>query len=336
MIEVKQFLKTLTGDGFLTFLTFPDKENKQMRVYELHGTLEEHNKKLRELNKAGAGIFLMINQGDGKGRKANNVIRVRALFADFDGIPLPNKWSLEPSIIVESSLSKYHAYWLLADNLPLDEFKPLQKSIAEIFGSDSKVCDLPRVMRLPSFYHQKGKPFLTRLVKCDSSIRYTANQLQEIFPTKETKIHKPTFTASNSDLTSDNAKKYAQTALQNEYDLVVGATKGNRNHALNKAAYSLGQLVGGGLLDRSEVEDALTSAGLSCGLFEVEIRITISSGLRAGVKEPRYPDLSDYDEGARGVLGSNGKQQTTKKLKIGDKGYKSHSKRRYAQLRGWT
>ena len=48
---------------------------------------------------------------------------------------------------------------------PLDEFKERQVLLAEMFDGDPKVCDLPRVMRLPGFLHQKGEPFLSVLMK---------------------------------------------------------------------------------------------------------------------------------------------------------------------------
>jgi Virulence-associated protein E/Primase C terminal 2 (PriCT-2)/RepB DNA-primase from phage plasmid len=64
-----------------------------------------------------------------------------------------------------------HAYWL-ADDLPLDEFKPLQKALAERFGSDPMVVDLPRVMRLPGTLHLKGAPQLVRLLAGERCRRY--------------------------------------------------------------------------------------------------------------------------------------------------------------------
>ncbi len=312
---IKESYETLTKDGKATFQTFPDQKGQGRQLYPhvLHGTLEEHIETLTTLNKATAGIYIMVNEGNLKGRSAKNVVRVRALFADFDGVPLPEMWVLEPSIIVESSQGKYHTYWLLADTLPFDDFKPLQKAIAEIFGSDNKVCDLPRVMRLPAFYHQKSEPFLTRLIKCDGELRYKASQLKETFPVRKVNLKPNPVHPVTFESTSDNARKYAQKALANEYDLVASAPKGNRNHTLNKAAFSLGQLVAGGLLHSQEVENVLLKAGLICGLSQGETKTTLNSGLKAGVLNPRYPKplekrdltsarLGDIGEGSRRFL----------------------------------
>jgi hypothetical protein len=70
---------------------------------------------------------------------------------------------LPPSIVVESSPGKRHFYWRI-DNCPLEAFAGAQKALAAALGTDPAVCDLPRVMRLPGFWHRKGKPFMTRLV----------------------------------------------------------------------------------------------------------------------------------------------------------------------------
>jgi hypothetical protein len=66
-----------------------------------------------------------------------------------------------------------------------------------------------------------------------------------------------------------------------------------RNNALNRAAFSLGQLVAGGVLVRGEVEQRLYDAAVMSGLDrdpncgESGIAKTIQSGLTAGMAEPR-------------------------------------------------
>ena len=56
-------------------------------------------------NGNGAAVWVMVNAGDGKGRRAENVTRVRAVFADLDGAPLQPVMAceLEPHCVVESS-----------------------------------------------------------------------------------------------------------------------------------------------------------------------------------------------------------------------------------------
>lgn len=122
----------------------------------ISGSLKEAFSKLAQLNASGAGVFVTINKTDGKGRKTANVIGVQALFADTDGADIEPLVVLKPHIAVESSPGKFHLYWRVGD-CDTSQFKAMQKAIAEKYGTDPAVCDLPRVMRLPGFLHNKSK-----------------------------------------------------------------------------------------------------------------------------------------------------------------------------------
>lgn len=87
--------------------------------------------------------------------------------------------------------------------------------------------------------------------------------------------------------TFHESNHYAQAALNSEIAAVLAAQTGARNNTLNTAAYSLGQLVGGWLLETTQVEAALLSAAMQIGLGENEARTTIHSGLDAGRLQPR-------------------------------------------------
>jgi hypothetical protein len=83
------------------------------------------------------------------------------------------------------------------------------------------------------------------------------------------------------------AARYAQRALRLELHALTSAANGTRNDTLNRAAFSMGRLIGGGYLARAEVEAALRSAAESVGLEPREIDATLRSGLDAGMREPR-------------------------------------------------
>ncbi|HRN64080.1 MAG TPA: DNA-primase RepB domain-containing protein [Alicycliphilus sp.] len=163
----QSYLQTLSADTHFTFQAIaerPDvKPSKSSKV--THGTWDDCRQELAQKNAQGFGIFVTVNETDGKGRKASNIVRVRSHFIDLDGAPVqPVLQAAHPHMVVESSPGKWHVYWLTED-CPLDQFKPRQQLIAQQFGGDTSVCDLPRVMRLPGFWHQKHeRPFLTRLV----------------------------------------------------------------------------------------------------------------------------------------------------------------------------
>jgi hypothetical protein len=179
-VMAKRFLDVLAPDGKITFQTFDDcKETKRGELARIfHGTLDQQAADLATLNARGAGVFVMINQGDSRGRAAVNVQRVRAVFVDLDGAPLDPvlAFRLPPHIVCNSSTGKYHAYWLVSDS-ELQGFKPLQQQLAAKFGGDPSVNDLPRVMRLPGFYHCKGVPTLTTVRSIGTHAPYTVAQL---------------------------------------------------------------------------------------------------------------------------------------------------------------
>lgn len=80
---------------------------------------------------------------------------------------------------------------------------------------------------------------------------------------------------------------YGREALRREAATVAHAPEGGRNDTLNRAAFSIGTLIGGGEVERSEAESELLAAARSCGLPEDEARRTIASGIASGAMHPR-------------------------------------------------
>lgn len=138
----------------VTWQTFDDKGKDPSLARHFTGTVGNCWPQLRELNRQGAGVFAMINEGDGKGRATRNVRKVRALFIDVDSAIRPPSAHLQPSMVVASGRG-WHLYWAVPD-CPLDRFKDLQKRLALRYGSDGAVNDLPRVMRVAGFDHCKA------------------------------------------------------------------------------------------------------------------------------------------------------------------------------------
>jgi hypothetical protein len=80
---------------------------------------------------------------------------------------------------------------------------------------------------------------------------------------------------------------YGLAALKRELTQLLGAEGGDRNHRLNRAAFSLGMLVAGGELSEARVQAELAAAGEAIELDAHEIERTIASGLREGLRRPR-------------------------------------------------
>lgn len=207
--QAAQFIELLTGesDPVCTFQTFDDNKTRleanqklfseHMKIWKaeghqeidwpewksrgwgkadpyariFHDPLSKIGPRLKALNQDGAGVFMMINAGDLKGRKEGNVIGIRANFVDCDKpetlpLTLLAASGLDPDFIVESSQGKYHMYFRVA-GCPCDKvlFAGTQVTLAKRLQGDEKVKDMPRVMRLPGFYHAKNPAsrFLTRI-----------------------------------------------------------------------------------------------------------------------------------------------------------------------------
>lgn len=166
LAESIRFFSLLAEDETVTFQTFDDSKRKNVALTRVfHGDLDSCAQELIDLNNQGAGIFVTINATDGQGRTAANITKVRAVFVDLDGSPLEPVMAapITPHIVIKTSPGKFHAYWLV-EGCPKESFMTIQKQLANRFNGDSQVCDLPRVMRLPGFLHQKQAPFLTHIL----------------------------------------------------------------------------------------------------------------------------------------------------------------------------
>jgi hypothetical protein len=99
---------------------------------------------------------------------------------------------------------------------------------------------------------------------------------------------------------------YAKAALERECKAVAAALPGKRNSTLNKAAFNLGQLIGGGALDEQDVRDRLFEAAETCQLVAddgaTSVEATIESGITAGKKQPRSRPQSPSQSGAQPII----------------------------------
>ena len=90
---------------------------------------------------------------------------------------------------------------------------------------------------------------------------------------------------------------------------VAKEVEGARNDTLNREAFKLGQLIGGGTLYEGTVRQRLTEAAQTAGLGDEEIKRTLDGGLAAGIKEPRQPgtilDPANPMRSARELVAAN-------------------------------
>lgn len=171
LAEARRFLDVLARGEPVTFQTFDDGPAKRKRLAKvLHGSFDQHRSELEQLNQQGAGVFVTVNATNGR-RTAADVLGVRALFVDIDK-PAPGTLErlraakLPPSMIVESSPGKLHAYWL-TNAMELSEFSALQARLIAAWGGDAACKDASRVLRIPGFLHLKNPsaPQLPRILE---------------------------------------------------------------------------------------------------------------------------------------------------------------------------
>ena len=256
--------------GLKTFQTFDDNpDRKSKKLIKLLHVKEfmpvDVTMELEKRNYYGAGVYMAINETNGKGRKSDDVVRVRAVFADFDGTPIEPVWEYEPSMVIESSPGKYHAYWL-SDDIPLEGFRQLQESIAEKFKSDPKVKDLPRVMRVPGFEHRKGEPFMTKIIHFSGN-KFSFDLLTEMFPPSQ----RPKWSGEKY---TSQVNYPASEKFKGHYGVPQG---GRNNHIVSRI---------GGMLKRDlpwgEIESEAFKEAAACSppLSESEVRALLRSSRR--------------------------------------------------------
>jgi hypothetical protein len=256
-------------DGIKTIQTFSDSKTNNSLAQIFHFDIFDYEvaEVLVKMNIKGAGIYMTINETDGKGRRKHNVTRIRAVFADLDTVPLSVVNGYAPSIIVETSPNRFHCYWLAKD-VPLEAFTPMQKNLIRIFGSDPIVHDLPRVLRVPGYYHQKRDPFLSNICGGSEEI-YSYKRLVQMFPPQQVKQW--------------SAKKYHldtshKGIVAGGFKGVYGASNGLRNsHVLSRIG---GMLKRGCAWDYIEAEALKEGHACSPPLEDLEIRAILKSARR--------------------------------------------------------
>jgi hypothetical protein len=80
---------------------------------------------------------------------------------------------------------------------------------------------------------------------------------------------------------------YGLAALEREMGRLATSAEGDRNNALNKAAFAMAQLAAGGEISRKRVFNDLANVAPRLGLDVPEAKATIESGWKAGMAVPR-------------------------------------------------
>lgn len=185
--QVEKFLTLLTGsaDSLNTWQLFYDPKDGTKRS-DLASTytamLKQATPSIKRAENNLQGVYMCINETDGKGRHVENITRIRTLFADFDGQAEP-AWPIPPHFVTKRDDTHGHAYWLVSD-VDVDEFMYFQRRIAMACDTDLQVIDPARVARVPGTVHLKdpNSPQMYT-VTTDNQLqgRYTKQQILDTF-----------------------------------------------------------------------------------------------------------------------------------------------------------
>lgn len=221
--------------------------------------------------------------------KAIDALYLTALWVDIDE---PGRAGYQraaimqpPASIIVSSGGGYHAYWLLSKPITIDStnratIKQTLKGMAIACGSDTKVADLARIMRLPGTINTKPG----RGAMCEASdylpCYYDYHELENRYaPLAAPKI--PLVQRSIPVTASKGMARWVEDYLN------TGARQGERN---NRAFAAMRWLLDNGY-SSSQAESMITQRAAADGLSDDEIRTLVSSAEhaeRGGVELPRH------------------------------------------------
>jgi len=155
----------------------------------------ELQRKLLRLNQT-RGIYFVVNAG---GDSKADITRFNAFFMEIDDLPLEEQHAaldaapVQPSVRVET-LKSVHAYWLVSGDCDRNDWEEVQRGLLAFFGSDPKIKDASRVMRLPHFNHvqydvESGQRSFKKveIVEWQPLGRYTADEMKAAFPAPQVK-----------------------------------------------------------------------------------------------------------------------------------------------------
>jgi len=265
----------------ITFQTFDDKDKRKLKALGriLHGSHLEVTEALKTLNRRGAGIYFMVNEGNGFGRSTECVTGIRFYFADLDGTPLLEEYPLEPSAIISTSPGRYHLYWRL-DHAPKESFTHYQTKLADLLGSCHKVIDLPRVLRVPGYFHMKQDPVKVEILSLNDN-RYTHDEFVDTFSLERFAQKKPVPPLPpivKSYL--DKRRGIVKGDISGNVYKVSHAPNGERNKTLYTHACAIRRDVEQGLVPEDVAFEELCNAGVISGLTFNEAQATIRSAWR--------------------------------------------------------
>jgi hypothetical protein len=159
-------LQWLTGQDNpeVAWQIFDDTKRRPDLARGFHGTLESVKERLIAAQLSGCGVFVSVNETNGRGRRKECMVAYRAAFLDLDNAPLPDSWPVKPGLVVSSSPGKHQVWWKLEPGTDFVRWQALARGLVERFSGDPKCTLTTQVGRCCGFWHLKDAPHLVTAI----------------------------------------------------------------------------------------------------------------------------------------------------------------------------
>jgi hypothetical protein len=185
--QARRYLTAIDGTGdknpkvYITAIQQKPDASDHGRTLNEFGRMTDVLAWATRMNARGYGIFAVVNETDGDGREASNIVSVRGVWNDCDDGP-PEEYPLRPTMRVWTSEGKAQDHWLIDGSMTFDAHKQVLERLVADYAGDKGAKGLPRILRVPGFLNWKyRKPFLVRM-ETHSGEAYTARELASAFP----------------------------------------------------------------------------------------------------------------------------------------------------------
>ena len=185
--EFLSFCQDLLGFNDVSLRLVAEREDLKEKLLKLNGNgsklevikllsheapLEARSSSAEEFNVRGYAVFWMPTRfAEGYEETYSAAKSFRAFIVDLDGAPIAPvlDFSVQPTVIVESSPGKYQAVWVLeteiaciktsglGSGITCDEYNSVAASLAALFNGDLNAARATQPFRAPGFTHWKKK-----------------------------------------------------------------------------------------------------------------------------------------------------------------------------------
>ena len=155
-----------TGDTPVQWQLFVDDKSAE-RAIKIYAGLNEAGYTLTQYQQQGLGVYLTVNPTDGQGKEIHNITSFDYIFADLDGVALPDSFPITPLFVTSRDATHHHVYWPVTGVTTVREYNYLQRLVAMWLNSDTQVIDPSRVLRLAGSYNLKDRnnPVMYRITQ---------------------------------------------------------------------------------------------------------------------------------------------------------------------------